>query len=274
MRQTQRINFYRDPNIKGVEICSVEKSCHIFPNHAHDDIYALSLIVSGATYCKGIQNSDLTVNESGMVLLNPGQVHSGVPVNNTPISYWMIYIDIQTMKSFASHIFEKEDMLPEFNQMILRNKEIASHFQSVLNGFTKSRDSFENEILLHEFLYSLFNFSGAIKPVIPPVGYENEAVNLARDYLSQDLDSGLSLDNLARKVGISRFHFIRLFKKHMGVSPHQFRIQRRIQASKSLIRKGLPLSEVALETGFSDQSHFTNKFRQYTGATPSQYAHH
>ncbi len=98
-------------------------------------------------------------------------------------------------------------------------------------------------------------------------------VDLAKDYLSADLDMKLSLDSVAGKIGLSRFHFIRMFKRHTGLSPHQFRIRHRIDAAKILIQKGLPLSEIALETGFSDQSHFTNTFRQSTGLTPSQYAH-
>lgn len=98
-------------------------------------------------------------------------------------------------------------------------------------------------------------------------------VDLAKGYLSADLDMKLSLDSIAREIGLSRFHFIRMFKKHTGLSPHQFRIQHRIDAAKILIQKGVPFSEIALETGFSDQSHFTNTFRQSTGLTPSQYAH-
>lgn len=97
-------------------------------------------------------------------------------------------------------------------------------------------------------------------------------LDIAKAYLSADLDLKLSLDNIAREVGLSRFHFIRLFKRHIGLSPHQFRIRHRIDAAKLLIQKGIPLSEIALETGFSDQSHFTNAFRQNTGLTPSQYA--
>ncbi len=98
-------------------------------------------------------------------------------------------------------------------------------------------------------------------------------IDLAKDYLSTDLDIKLSLNSVAREIGLSRFHFIRMFKKHTGLSPHQFRIRHRIDAAKILIQKGVPLSEIALETGFSDQSHFTNAFRQNTGLTPIQYAH-
>jgi len=274
MRSTAHIYFFRDPEIKGIEICRVEKSHHAFPNHAHDDIYALSLIIGGASYCLGGKDSDRIVKAGEIVLLNPGQVHSGVPIGDNPISYWMLNADIETMINLASNVFEEKGCVPEFKKMILKNKKIAALFHQVLLAFALSQDSLKKESLLNDFLGVLFTHTCETLPLPRAVGNENDAVYQARQYLSQDLDQGLSLDTVARKVGFSQYHFLRLFKKHTGISPHQFRIQCRIQAAKNLIRQGLPFSAIALETGFSDQSHFTNKFRLYTGITPSQYVHY
>lgn len=99
----------------------------------------------------------------------------------------------------------------------------------------------------------------------------HKTVLLAKEYLSQNLDKRVSLADVAKKVNVSQFHFLRMFKKQMGVSPHQFRIQVRIQTAKNLLQKGLPPVEVALETGFNDQSHFTNTFKRYADVTPRNY---
>jgi len=93
----------------------------------------------------------------------------------------------------------------------------------------------------------------------------------AKKHLSQNLDTRVSLTDVAKKAKVSQFHFLRMFKKQIGISPHQFRIKIRIKAAKSLLQKEIPLAEVALETGFSDQSHFTNTFKKYTGITPNMY---
>lgn len=87
MKNPKNIQFFRDPAIKGVEVSKVEASRHVFPKHAHDNIFAFSLITTGASYCLGEENSDLTVNQGEIVTLNPGQVHSGIPVAGRPISY-------------------------------------------------------------------------------------------------------------------------------------------------------------------------------------------
>lgn len=273
MKNTQHVNFYRDPSLKGIEISRVVSSLHIFPRHAHDDIYAFSLITSGASYCLGEDKHDLTAAKGQIVLLNPGQVHSGVPVDQKPISYWMLYLDIETLKAIASDILEQPDTLPEFKKMILENPNIAQKFKLMLNSFAFENSSLEKETLLYEFFAELLTGDVPVDAADISLQLENRTINRAKDILSEDLDSGVSLETIANQVGFSRFHFIRQFKKSTGLSPHQFRIQRRIQTAKSLIKKGLPFCDVALETGFSDQSHFTNKFRQYTGATPSQYAH-
>jgi len=102
-------------------------------------------------------------------------------------------------------------------------------------------------------------------------GRERRAVRRAKEFLSENLDTKLSLQEVAAVVGLSRYHFLRVFKKATGLPPHVFRTQQRVDTARRLLKTGMPFSQVALATGFSDQSHFTNKFRQFIGATPSQY---
>jgi len=270
MKRVKKVRFFRDPAIKGIEICRVEKSHHVFPRHAHDDIYALSLITSGASYCLGKKNSELIVNAGELVLLNPGQIHSGEPVNGVPVSYWMLYADIATMVSYTD-IFDQGGILPEFNSMIFNNVPLAKKFHTALMAFATIQSRLKKESILTEFFGDLVLAAGNLKSIRTVIGCENRAVSTAKEYLCSSLDQGITLEDVAQRVGFSRYHFIRLFKQHTGISPHQYRTLKRIQAAKQLIRKKMPLAQVALETGFVDQSHFTNKFGQYTGVTPTQY---
>jgi AraC family transcriptional regulator len=90
------------------------------------------------------------------------------------------------------------------------------------------------------------------------------------DYVQANLQGDLSVPKLASLVHTSEFHFSREFRRAMGVTPHQYVVERRIDKAQRLIEKSeLSLAEVAWATGFPSQSHFTTVFRRHTGETPS-----
>ncbi|WP_320426976.1 AraC family transcriptional regulator [Roseateles agri] len=77
---------------------------------------------------------------------------------------------------------------------------------------------------------------------------------------------------LARLVGLSEGHFARAFKQSVGVPPHRYLLKLRVEAAADLIRSSdRSLTDVSLEVGFSDQSHFTRTFSREMGETPSAY---
>lgn len=69
----------------------------------------------------------------------------------------------------------------------------------------------------------------------------------------------------------SRFHFIRKFKREMGITPHQYIVQSRIRAVKQLLTTGIPIADAAAQAGFCDQSHLNRWFNRSIGITPQQY---
>ena len=83
------------------------------------------------------------------------------------------------------------------------------------------------------------------------------------EYIHAHLDTQLSLTKLATQLNLSTFHFARLFKKSLGLSPHKYILQNRIEKAKSLIlSQRLPLSNIALQAGFYDQTHFGKAFKK------------
>ena len=99
------------------------------------------------------------------------------------------------------------------------------------------------------------------------------ALRRALAFIEEQPNIRISLDDLAAAAGLSRFHFSRLFRKHIGVSPAAYVERSRLERAKEMIRLGqLPLVDVAYAMGFADQSHFTRRFRQHEGCTPSDYA--
>jgi AraC family transcriptional regulator len=99
-----------------------------------------------------------------------------------------------------------------------------------------------------------------------------KAIGLIDHHLAEGEEGRLSLRVVAQEVGMSYFHFSRAFKQSMGMSPTNYIAERRIGRAKKLLRETeLPLSEIALQVGFSSQSHFTTSFRRVAGATPGAF---
>ena len=92
------------------------------------------------------------------------------------------------------------------------------------------------------------------------------------EYIVTHLNENITNDALAEVAGLSVCHFARMFKQTVGVSPHRYVLQCRIEWARELLAgTEMPLSEIAIVTGFSDQSHYTRWFREIIGVTPSSY---
>jgi transcriptional regulator GlxA family with amidase domain len=90
-----------------------------------------------------------------------------------------------------------------------------------------------------------------------------------REYVEASFARKVDLSCLADIAGLSTSYFSRAFKQSFGMPPHRYVMMRRLAAATELIRKtSKPLAQVAIEIGFSDQSHFTRIFTQMTGETP------
>jgi AraC family transcriptional regulator len=103
-------------------------------------------------------------------------------------------------------------------------------------------------------------------------GLSSYTLRQVLDYIRSHLSQDLSITDLAQVTGMSPYYFLRLFKKSMHVTPRQYIIQIRIDRAKELLRsRELSIAEIALQCGFTNQSHFTNVFRQITDTTPNIY---
>ncbi|HEY9770635.1 MAG TPA: helix-turn-helix domain-containing protein [Coleofasciculaceae cyanobacterium] len=115
--------------------------------------------------------------------------------------------------------------------------------------------------------YAVKNFIKEYRGGLPP--YQ---LKIIIEYIQEHLDRNLSLDLLANLIQISPHYFASLFKQCMGLPPHQYITQCRLEKAKTLLRqKNLPIALVCQEVGFKNQSHFTRVFRQHFQITPKAY---
>jgi AraC family transcriptional regulator len=95
------------------------------------------------------------------------------------------------------------------------------------------------------------------------------------EYIHAHLNAELSIVELARIAQTSPFHFARHFKASMGLTPHQYVIDRRIELAKWLLAdRSRSIADVAYASGFATQAHLTTVFRRLVGVTPGNYRTH
>lgn len=97
-------------------------------------------------------------------------------------------------------------------------------------------------------------------------------VERSRVLIESSLAEDLSLEKLAEEAGVSRSHFARRFRAEVGVSPHRYHSQQRVEKAKLMLRQtNMSLVDIAMELGFCSQSHFTQVFRAHAGVTPRRF---
>ncbi|WP_448604665.1 helix-turn-helix domain-containing protein [Thermoleptolyngbya sp.] len=146
---------------------------------------------------------------------------------------------------------------------------LLADLQSQSLGSKLYIDSLANVLAVH-----LIRGYAATKPQILDYkgGLSHQQLLKVFDYFNDYLDQNIKLADLANLVGMSQFHFGRLFKQSVGISPYQFLLQQRIEKAKQLLKQtNDPIVEIALCCGFNSHSHLTKQFRQSTGITPKQY---
>jgi AraC family transcriptional regulator len=118
----------------------------------------------------------------------------------------------------------------------------------------------------------LRNYCTTSPRIISPTGLSSVQLGIITNYIKSNLQLDLTLVELSAIVQLSPYHFSRLFKKSLGMTPHQYIVQQRIDRAKYLLQfNDARISEIAVQVGFCDQSHLTRGFKQILGITPKQF---
>ena len=91
-------------------------------------------------------------------------------------------------------------------------------------------------------------------------------------HIEENYADPIRLADLAVIAGLSLFRFVTVFRTQLGIPPHRYMCRVRVRAARALLRRGMPLAVVALETGFFDQSHLSRHFKRQCGVTPGLFA--
>jgi AraC-like DNA-binding protein len=241
------------------------------PKHLHADYqFALSPDWQGEYNYRGAWHQ---IPKGSLSIIHPGEVHAPsektfVP---TPAHYWMMSAPPETLQAVALEIQGKPVGLPFFSGPFISDTEIAQIYSHLHFLVEQSAPQLEQDSALLSLLTKLIIHHAQEDLAISPLKSARPAIMQVKDFLQAHFAENISLSQLVGISQLSRFHLCRAFHHEIGVAPHTYQIQIRVDYAKRLISQGRPISEVATMTGFYDQSHFGRYFKRITGTKPSYY---
>jgi AraC-like DNA-binding protein len=243
---------------------------HAYPRHSHD-YYVITLIERGhqSFTHRGMRHVTLP---GGLILINPGEVHTGEAADKAGFEMRSLYPTISTMEAAVSELTGRHRTMPFFKQVRVDGSALIHNISSLHQAMYEGADMLECESRLIWTLAQLIKQYADISFTERRIGNEKSAIQRAREYIEDHFATGVSLQELARYVGLSPYYFLRVFRAEVGMPPYAYLESVRIGCAQRLIESGKSLTEAAFEAGFSSQSHMTNRFKKIIGATPGQYA--
>lgn len=262
------VQFWRDPDLPGVEVRYSRYHEEAFRFHTHA-AYSIGFLESGGTTFV-MEGREHRAMAGQMVFIPPEAAHACNPDPDSDMAYRMFYVAPSWLEVVAAEVFEHAVGLPVFPEPVVDDPQLLVHWRALHQAIIDGEERLEKETLLVQGLADLIARHGALGEPREPAG-NVEAVRRVKAHLVANPVEKVSLEDLAGVAHLSRTHLLRVFQASTGLSPHAYQNQQRVDLGKRFLAQGMPISRVAVEAGFADQSHFSRVFKQYTGATPRQY---
>ncbi len=242
------------------------------PPHVHEEYqFCLSLDTAGEYDYRRARHG---VPVGSLSVIHPGEVHAARDPDDriAPATYRVMYVCPCLLKATADDIAGRPVTLPFFVDPILLDPMLAARFLGFHIASEETASRLELDTRHLALLTQLVLRHTDASVTAAGVGQERGAVRRVREYLEDNYAENVSLDQLARLVELSPYHLTRVFRGEVGLPPHAYQLGVRLTRAKGLLLQGSPVSRVAFETGFADQSHLTRHFKRLVGTPPGHYA--
>lgn len=265
MEQEQRHVYYdRDLDIEAYNLSGIVQK---FPNHFHE-YYVIGFVEGGRRHlwCKD-REYDLSAGD--LILFNPRDNHYCAPLNGEILDYRAVNIKPEVMAASVREITGREYM-PHFTCNVVYQSDITGSLGNLYDAIITKAPRLAKEealfFLLEQVLMEYaapFEESGFSGP--------NPQIQTLCDYMEAHFSENITLDDLLSMTTFGKSYLLRAFTRQVGVSPYRYLQTIRLDRAKKFLEQGMAPVDAAMTAGFSDQSHFTNFFKEFIGLTPKQY---
>lgn len=257
------------PFLGGVEMLCARFVTQTFSRHFHEG-FAMGCVEHGAMRFN--YRGESVVAAKGQVnLVVPGEAHDGHGADREGWAYRMFYLKPEALMEAAGALMARPNF-PHFRMGVIDDPVLAGCVARI-HRLLESPDVslLEKETRLLWLLVHWISRYADQRGGWPEEGSEHGAVHRAREVIEDRFPEDVPLAELARLAGLSPFHLVRVFEKRLGITPHAYLTQTRVERARQRLATGGRIADIAVDCGFSDQAHLTRLFKRQTGITPGKY---
>lgn len=240
----KQINYYSWPK-NGIEIIHARNSSTSYPRHNHVATYVIGFLLKGKIILTREDKRALQGPKTGFII-PPYEPHAITA--SKPYDLLSLCLHKSTFDKYGTDALKKQ--VRRYLTEILPLGTMEDRDYAVLDSAIEATSRY------HE--------NNKCKT-------QSQPLSQLRANMEAGIENQDNIREMAEAVFASKYHFIRQFKKGVGLTPHHFQIQNRIRKAQKMLPDALSLTDVALATGFYDQSHFIRHFRKMLGMTPREY---
>lgn len=234
-----------------------------FEKHSHDEfVIGANLLGEEHIWLDGRRFS---AGVGAITTYNPGEIQGGGAAEGQPWRYVSLYLPVAQLAASLGRA-ELQFERPLQHSPLLAS-ELARRVEACLSDDPLLRERGEEGVTL--LLGAVATGAGVRLAAARNLGHA--AVARLQALLADNVERTPSLDLMAAELGLSKFHLLRSFQKHTGLTPRQWAMQLRTRRAQGLLRQGMAAGEAAHALGFADQSHLNRHFRAAYGISPGRY---
>ena len=248
----------------------VGRTVTIWENHNDRVFYdkpkghTFSLCLKGGTGSRRLDAGGITGWPGAICVMPEGQ--SSDWEITTPFQFLHLVVPDEPLRALFSRIHDRDARYFDLTEIVY---DVASFISKPLGQLANAavmRDTLAADEAIAELIHHLPEYRKTLTG-----GLTARQLRRTDDWIDANLEARILLSDLAAQVGLSEFHFHRMFRESRGTSPHKWVTMRKIDAVKDRLKKDDKIAGIAMTFGFSCQSHLTRVFKAQTGMTPAVY---
>lgn len=268
-KSREQVNYLHLEELGGLEMLKASYFQQEFSRHVHEG-FCIGVIEEGAQrfYRTGGEH---VAPKGDIILVNADEVHTGSSAVETGWRYRAIYPTPEIFYEVTRDLTTVQGTAPWFREAVLHDEGLAQQLGLLFDLLEQPQNTLlKQSLFLSTIAWLVAQYSQA-RPPVTEFSSAKQRILKVKELMASMPEHEFSLVELATIANLSQWHFLRQFKQYVGLSPHAWLVQVRLQKSQKLLRQGWSLSEISQQCGFSDQSHFSRHFRRTFGISPGGY---